>query len=307
MIVEAHRGDVYDSYVLSLFLSLSLSLSLSFSLSFSLPPPHTQTHTFSQILSHSSLSLSLSHAHTHTLSPPLFFLSLSLSLFLFCSSYVGGSPNEDSRGTARRGLATHVCGASSCPSSCAPSHGLNESRHTHWYESCHTYEDDSCVWCKVLPEFVCSKSRYKWVIHTCDMTPSNDSFICDMTHRSQMRWRVLTRVRVLQVTVRMSHVTHTDDESCHTCEEVISHIWRSHVILPEFVCFRSRNEWGTSHTLMTSHVTHMKKSYYRHEGVMSCCPSSCASDHGTNESRHSRMQRSFYRALLRIISSFADV
>ena len=63
----------------------------------------------------------------------------------------------------------------------------------------------------------------------------------------------------------MSHVTHMN-ESCHTHEWVMSHIWMSHVTHMNESCHT--HEWVMSHTWM-SHVTHINESCHTHEWVMS--------------------------------------
>ena len=63
----------------------------------------------------------------------------------------------------------------------------------------------------------------------------------------------------------MSHVTHID-ESCHTHERVMSHIWTSHVTRMNESCHTY--EWVKSHVWM-SHVTHMNESCHTSEWVMS--------------------------------------
>ena len=63
----------------------------------------------------------------------------------------------------------------------------------------------------------------------------------------------------------MSHVTHMN-ESCHTCEWVMSHIWMSHVTHVNESCHIC--EWVMSHIWM-SHVTHVNESCHTYEWVMS--------------------------------------
>jgi len=63
----------------------------------------------------------------------------------------------------------------------------------------------------------------------------------------------------------MSHVTHID-ESCHTHERVMSHIWTSHVTRMNESCHTY--EWVRSHVWM-SHVTYMNDSCHTCEWVMS--------------------------------------
>ena len=62
----------------------------------------------------------------------------------------------------------------------------------------------------------------------------------------------------------MSHVTHMN-ESCHTYEWVRSHIWMSHVTHMNEACHTY--EWVMSHIWM-SHVTHMKESCHTYEWVI---------------------------------------
>jgi len=82
----------------------------------------------------------------------------------------------------------------------------------------------------------------------------------------------------------MSHVTHMN-ESCHTYESVMSHIWMSHVLcrMYRYTRVTSRHvtsrhgthiyesfhtyEWGTSHA-WTSHVTRMNESCHTFKWVM---------------------------------------
>ena len=63
----------------------------------------------------------------------------------------------------------------------------------------------------------------------------------------------------------MSHVTHMN-ESCHTYEWVMSHIWMGHVTHMNESCHTYA--WVMSHIRM-HHVTHMNKSCYTYECVMS--------------------------------------
>jgi len=65
--------------------------------------------------------------------------------------------------------------------------------------------------------------------------------------------------------VWMGHVTHMT-ESCHTYEWVMSHIWMSHVTRMNESC--RAYEWVMSHIWM-SHVTHMTESCQTYEWVMS--------------------------------------
>ena len=56
-----------------------------------------------------------------------------------------------------------------------------------------------------------------------------------------------------------SHVTHVG-ESCHTCKQVMSHMWTSHVTPTSHVT-------QTSHVTPTSHVTHVNESCHTRERV----------------------------------------
>jgi hypothetical protein len=68
----------------------------------------------------------------------------------------------------------------------------------------------------------------------------------------------------------MSHVTHMNvtqmNEFCHTDEGVMSHIWMSHVTHMNESCHTY--EWVMSH-IWTSHVTHRNESCHTYEWVMS--------------------------------------
>ena len=133
-----------------------------------------------------------------------------------------------------------------------------------------------------------------WLIHMCDMTHSHvwhDSFTC-------VTWLMLwstdskdncLKNRLLIEAVRpevsglhtMSHVTHVD-ESCHTCEWVMSHMWMSHVTHDNESCHTCEwvmslthvdeschtCAWVMSHMTM-SHVTHVNESCHTCEWVMS--------------------------------------
>jgi len=69
----------------------------------------------------------------------------------------------------------------------------------------------------------------------------------------------------------MSHVTHMN-ESCHTYEWVMSHLWMSHVKLMKESWYPY--EWVLSHVWM-SHVTHMNESCHTYEWVMIHMNGSC--------------------------------
>ena len=73
----------------------------------------------------------------------------------------------------------------------------------------------------------------------------------------------------------MRHVTTLMNESCHTYECIISHIWMSHVKHMSESCHASHMnaschtyEWVMSHIGM-SHVTHMNASFHIYEWSMS--------------------------------------
>jgi len=72
----------------------------------------------------------------------------------------------------------------------------------------------------------------------------------------------------------MSHGTHMN-ESCHTYEWVMSHIWMRHVTHMNEPCHTY--EWVMSHIWM-SHVTHMNESCHTYKWVMSHTQSSPITD-----------------------------
>ena len=67
--------------------------------------------------------------------------------------------------------------------------------------------------------------------------------------------------------LRMSRVTTILNESCHPHEQVVSHIWMSHVTHMNKSCYAY--EWVMSQTYWMSRVTHTNESCHTHEWVMS--------------------------------------
>jgi len=95
-----------------------------------------------------------------------------------------------------------------------------------------------------------------WLIHTCDITQDVGMIesVHEHLHMCSYNW--------VMAQIWMSLVTHLN-ESCHTCEWVVPHIWMSHVIGS---CHTY--EWVMSH-IWRRHVTHMKVSRHAYEWVMS--------------------------------------
>jgi len=129
---------------------------------------------------------------------------------------------------------------------------------THMNESCHTcewaYEGVmSHMWMSLL-----------WVIDRCNISAPALSWV--MSRVSKRRYSAKEPSNVKEPTNRshpigsfsiMSHVTHMN-ESCHTCQWVIPHIWMSHVTHVNESCHTY--EWVMWH-IWTSHVTRMNESY----------------------------------------------
>ena len=63
--------------------------------------------------------------------------------------------------------------------------------------------------------------------------------------------------------LRMSRVTTILNESCHPHEQVVSHIWMSHVTHMNKSCYAY--EWVMSQTHWMSRVTHTNESCHTHE------------------------------------------
>ena len=91
--------------------------------------------------------------------------------------------------------------------------------------------------------------------------------------------------------VWMRHVTHMN-ESCHTHEWVLSHVWMSHVTHLNKSCHTY--ESGMSHIRM-SHITHLNESCHTYEWVMNL-------DTHINESFHINEQVSSHIGQPLIIS-----
>jgi len=153
-----------------------------------------------------------------------------------------------------------------------------------------TKEDPvSCVTWLIHDSFIC----VTWFIHMCDMTHPHvwqnkvlsglNRVVSEIVDEReglllrQLRMSQITRERVMSHTnqschtyesvmshIWIGHVTHVD-ESCHTYEWVISHIRMSHVTHINESCHTY--EWVMSHIWM-SHVKHMNESCHTHEWVM---------------------------------------
>ena len=86
-------------------------------------------------------------------------------------------------------------------------------------------------------------------------------------YSSWWRWKWIINLCVYMYVNINEWVTNlTMNESCHTCEWVMSHIWLSHVIHMNESCYTC--EWVTSHMSM-SHVTHVNESCRICEWVIS--------------------------------------
>jgi len=147
------------------------------------------------------------------------------------------------------------------------SYHISSSHVTHINESCHIYE-----W-------------VMWHICMCDMW---HTWHTDHVTSQQRPLRGSTRFMNDSYHISSSHVTHMN-ESCHTYEWVMSHIWMIHVTNMNESCHKyewvvlhtdgvctqqqlSRScrtyEWVMSHIWM-SHVTHVSESCFTYEWVMS--------------------------------------
>jgi len=123
---------------------------------------------------------------------------------------------------------------------------------THTNESCHTYE-----W--VSSSFLALSLSLTLCVHVCLFFPPHASF-----HTSPLPASFSCSRQVLCPWSK-SHVTHKN-ESCHTYDWVVSHIWMSHSTHMNESCHTY--EWVMSHIWM-SHVTHMNESCHTYEWVMS--------------------------------------
>jgi len=105
---------------------------------------------------------------------------------------------------------------------------------------------------------------------TCDMTHSytcemTDSYTCDVIHHTWARHTSYMSSCGARIALAPSSSLYMN-ESCHTCESIMPHIWIRHCTHMNVSCHTY--EWVLSHTWM-SHLTHTNESCHIYEWDMS--------------------------------------
>jgi len=133
--------------------------------------------------------------------------------------------------------------------------------------------------CVTRPSFIYvtwfSCMRVTWLLHMCDMTHSHVWQTSRVWHNSiHMCVCVCVCECVRHDSLTSSGFRSAKNESCHTYNGVMSHIWMSHVTHMNESCHT--HEWVMSHIWMShvthiwmSHVIHMNESCHTYEWVMS--------------------------------------
>jgi len=142
---------------------------------------------------------------------------------------------------------------------------------TRMNEACHTYEWGMAhIWMSHVthlrgqePASSCPPPWELWQCVSMSFIPM--SHVTHMNESCHTYEWDMSHIWISHVTKWMSHVTHMN-ESCHTYEWVMSHVWISHITHMKESCHI--NEWDMSHIWM-GHVTHVNESCHSYEWVMS--------------------------------------